>query len=94
MLRHADIIATARDAGKLIGIARAITDYSYCCYLSDLAVDVDYQNQGIGQRLIDETRKIAGTKTSLFLVSAPAAEGYYPKIGMKPFPCFGFKQKE
>jgi predicted N-acetyltransferase YhbS len=83
MLRHADIIVTARDAGRLIGIARAITDFSYCCYLSDLAVDVSYQHQGIGKRLINETRLAAGENATLILVAAPAAEGYYPKIGMK-----------
>src|ERR1700761_5903419 len=56
MLRHADIIITARDGAKLVGISRAITDFSYCCYLSDLAVDAAYQHQGIGKRLIEETR--------------------------------------
>lgn len=83
MLRQADLIVTARDAGKIVGISRAITDFSYCCYLSDLAVDVQYQRQGIGKRLIGETHRAAGLNTSLILVAAPAAEGYYPKIGMK-----------
>ena len=92
MLRNADIIVTARDGQKLVGISRAITDYSYCCYLSDLAVDQAYQKQGIGQKLIDETHKAAGMQTGLFLVSAPAAVEYYPKIGMKSYPCFGIKK--
>ncbi len=60
MLRQADLIATARDGGKLVGISRAITDFSYCCYLSDLAVDVAYQRRGIGKRLIHETHQAAG----------------------------------
>lgn len=89
MLRHAQIIVTARDGEKLVGISRAITDYAYCCYLSDLAVDATYQKQGIGKRLIAETRRAAGSHTGLFLISAPAAEAYYPKIGMKAFPAFG-----
>jgi len=89
MLRHADVIVTARDSGKLIGISRAITDYSFCCYLSDLAVAADYQRQGIGQRLIQETHKASGPQTSLYLVAAPAAQGYYPRINMKSYPCFG-----
>ena len=83
MLRHADLIITARDGARLVGISRAITDFSYCCYLSDLAVDVAYQHQGIGKRLIAETRARAGESATLLLVSAPAAEAYYPKIGMK-----------
>jgi predicted N-acetyltransferase YhbS len=83
MLRHADIIVTARDGERLVGVSRAITDFAYCCYLSDLAVDIAYQHQGIGKRLIAETRTRAGECATLTLVSAPAAETYYPKIGMK-----------
>ncbi|MGH6663970.1 MAG: GNAT family N-acetyltransferase [Pseudolabrys sp.] len=86
MLRQADIIVTARDGKKLVGISRAITDFAYCCYLSDLAVDTAYQHQGIGKRLIDETRKTAGERASLILLAAPAAESYYPKIGMRQRP--------
>jgi predicted N-acetyltransferase YhbS len=83
MLRNADLVVTARDGAKLVGISRAITDFAYCCYLSDLAVDVAYQRQGIGKRLIEETHAKAGEGATLILVAAPAAEGYYPKIGMR-----------
>lgn len=94
MLRQADLIVTARSAGKLIGVSRAITDFSYCCYLSDLAVDAQHQRHGIGRRLIDETHRAAGPTTTLILIAAPAAEGYYPKIGMKHLPsCWAIPRK-
>ncbi len=83
MLRNADLIVTARLGDRLVGMARAITDFAYCCYLSDVAVDVAYQRRGIGQRLIEETRARAGECTSVVLIAAPAAAAYYPKIGMK-----------
>jgi N-acetylglutamate synthase-like GNAT family acetyltransferase len=83
MLRHADVIVTARDGGRLVGVSRAITDFAYCCYLSDLAVDTAYQHQGIGKHLVEETRHAAGEAAMLMLIAAPAAEGYYPKIGMQ-----------
>ena len=83
MLRQADLVVTARSAGHLVGISRALTDFAFCCYLSDLAVDVAFQHQGIGKRLIAETHRAAGPITSLILVAAPAAEGYYPKIGLQ-----------
>ncbi len=86
MLRNADVIVTARDGGKLIGVARAITDFAFCGYLSELAVDDSYQHQGIGKRLIAETRAAAGVSASLFLFAAPGAEAYYPKVGMTPMP--------
>ena len=84
MLRNADVIVTARDGERLVGVSRAITDFAYCCYLSDLAVDVAYQHQGIGKRLVGETQRAAGERALLMLIAAPAAEGYYSKIGMQP----------
>lgn len=83
MLRNADIIATARIAGLLVGISRAISDFAYCTYLSDLAVDVSVQRQGIGRELIRRTHVAAGTQTRLILLSAPLAQTYYPHIGMQ-----------
>jgi predicted N-acetyltransferase YhbS len=82
MCKNANLIVTARLDGKLIGIARSITDFAYRTYLSDLAVDTEYQRKGIGKRLIEETKKQAPQAT-LILLSAPAAIEYYPKIGMK-----------
>ena len=82
MLRHADVIVTARVDGQLVGIARAITDYSYCTYLSDLAVDVAHQRCGIGRELIRRTHEAAGRYTTLILLSAPKAASYYPHIHM------------
>ncbi len=84
MLAHADLIVTARDAaGLLVGISRAITDYNYCTYLSDLAVDEAFQGKGIGRELIRRTHEAAGLHTTLILLAAPKAETYYPHIGMQ-----------
>ncbi len=84
MIRHAAVIVTARNAdGLLVGVSRAISDFHYCTYLSDLAVDVEYQRQGIGRQLIRKTHEFAGLKTTLILLSAPAAHDYYPHIGME-----------
>ena len=82
MLDNADVVVTARDGDRLVGISRALTDYSFCTYLSDLAVDRDYQRQGIGKELIRRTHEAAGRSTSLILLAAPRAVGYYPHIGM------------
>ena len=83
MVENADLIITARDAdGRLIGVARSVTDFVYCTYLSDLAVDIEYQKQGIGKELIRMTKKHT-PQAKLILLSAPAAVNYYPHIGMK-----------
>lgn len=82
MLDHADVVVTARAEGRLVGISRAITDFSFCTYLSDLAVDQDFQGQGIGRELIRRTHEAAGFDTGLVLLAAPKAQTYYPHIGM------------
>ncbi|MBX3441883.1 MAG: GNAT family N-acetyltransferase [Planctomyces sp.] len=84
MLRGADVIATARIAGQLVGVSRAITDSHYCTYLSDLAVDREHQGRGIGRELIRRTHQAAGEQTTLILIAAPAARSYYPHIGLEP----------
>ena len=86
MLQAADIVLTARIEGALVGVSRALTDFSYCTYLSDLAVHDSYQRQGIGRELIRRTHEIAGGQTALVLLAAPGAETYYPHVGMQPNP--------
>ncbi|HZR16399.1 MAG TPA: GNAT family N-acetyltransferase [Verrucomicrobiae bacterium] len=81
MLRHADLLCTAWDGSKLVGVARSVTDFEYCCYLSDLAVDESYQKLGIGKQLIQLTKSKLGPRANLILLAAPKAEEYYPKIG-------------
>jgi GNAT superfamily N-acetyltransferase len=82
MLEHADVIVTARVGGLLVGVSRAITDFSFCTYLSDLAVDAAFQRRGIGRELIRRTHEAAGPRTTLILLAAPLARAYYPHIGM------------
>jgi GNAT superfamily N-acetyltransferase len=82
MLAGSNLVIVARDAGAIVGVARSLTDYAYCCYLSDLAVDRTYQGRGIGRQLIEETRRAAGPETMCLLLSAPGAVGFYDAIQM------------
>jgi N-acetylglutamate synthase-like GNAT family acetyltransferase len=81
MLDHGNILITAWNGSQLVGLARSLTDFSFCCYLSDLAVDQAYQKSGIGKQLIEKTREVIGKDISLILLSAPGAMDYYPKVG-------------
>lgn len=82
MLRNASLVLTARIEGRLVGVARSITDFAYCTYLSDLAVDQALQGRGVGRELIRRTHQTAGQETTLILLAAPNARTYYPHIGM------------
>lgn len=90
MLRHANLLCTAWDGEHLVGLARSVTDFSYCCYLSDLAVDESYQRRGIGRELIQLTREALGKNARIFLVAAPQAVDYYPRLGFTQHPSAWF----
>lgn len=83
MYAHSNLVVTAWDDQQLVGIARALTDFCYSCYLSDLAVRQEYQKHGIGRRLIALTKEQAGERSNLLLLAAAGAMDYYPKIGFE-----------
>ena len=83
MYANSNLIVTAWDENKLVGVARSLTDFCYCCYLSDLAVRKEYQQQGIGKKLIALTKEKIGDQTMLLLLSAKPAMEYYPKVGFE-----------
>jgi predicted N-acetyltransferase YhbS len=86
MYQHSNLIITAWDQDQLVGVARSLTDFCYCCYLSDLAVREEHKHRGIGKKLIDLTRENIGKQTTLILLSAPNAMEYYPKLGFEQIP--------
>lgn len=83
MIEHADLLITAWEEKQLIGVARAITDYSYCCYLSDLAVDKRFQGNGIGKELVRLVQEEISEKVALILLASNEALEYYPRIGFE-----------
>lgn len=80
MLAGANLVVSAWDDERLIGIARSLSDFCYATYLSDLAVHRDYQRQGIGRELIRRTQE-ASTPANICLFAAPDAVDYYPHVG-------------
>jgi len=95
MVENAGLTVTARDEnGRLVGVARSVTDFAYCCYLSDLAVDRDCQRQGIGKELMRRTQEASGGgKVALLLLSAPDGMDYYRQAGLEKFDnCFGIRR--
>lgn len=85
MLRNANLVVTAWEGELLVGIARSLSDFAFCTYLSDLAVRASHQRQGIGRELICRTRE-AGGQATLILLAAPKAVDYYPRLGFAAHP--------
>jgi GNAT superfamily N-acetyltransferase len=83
MFAAPSLVISAWHADRLVGVSRSLTDYVFCCYLSDLAVDKAYQKQGIGQALIARTQAVIGDEVSLILLAAPGAMSYYPVVGFE-----------
>jgi predicted N-acetyltransferase YhbS len=81
MFENSDLIVTAWDENKLVGVSRTITDWVWCSYLADLAVSPDYKRSGIGKKLIELAREKIGEQSMLLLLSVPTAMDYYPKVG-------------
>ena len=83
MFENSNLVVTAWDNDKLVGISRSITDWVWSCYLADLAVDPGYKKSGIGKGLIQETRNKLGEQSMILLLSVPTALEYYPKVGFE-----------
>lgn len=83
MFANANLVVSAWSGEQLVGVCRALTDFSYCCYLSDLAVDRAFQHQGIGRELVARVQAAVGDEVSIVLLSAPGAMAYYPKLGFE-----------
>ena len=86
MLKKADLLVTAWDDTRLVGLSRSLTDFAYVAYVADLAVHQAYQRNGIGKELIQRTREALEPTCTLILLSAPKANGYYPKLGFEHNP--------
>ncbi len=80
MLAGANLVVSAWDGPKLVGISRSLSDFAYSTYLSNLAVNLAYQRRGIGKELVRRTQELGGRAT-VFLFAAPAAVDYYPRVG-------------
>jgi len=83
MIKNAQVIVTAWEGQQLVGFLRALTDFSFDCYINDLAVDKDYQHHGIGRELVLRLMELLDEKTLVFLISTPQATNFYTKMSFQ-----------
>lgn len=81
LLASANLLVTARQEGKLVGLARCMTDKAWVVYICDLLVDKSAQHQGFGKELLRQVQHVTGPEVQQLLHSAQSAMRYYPKVG-------------
>ena len=85
------INTTAWDNGKLIGCVRVLSDGYFFGTVTEILVLPDYQNRGVGKRLMELAFETS--PTSLFFGAQPEAVGFYEKLGYeKSFQSFRKKK--
>lgn len=85
LVKNVSISLVARTAqGKTVGVCFGLTDFCYWLFISDLGVDRDYVNCGIGKRLVAAAHKLAGGEKNIimFTCANKNAADFYRKIGM------------
>ena len=80
MYASSNLVWTAWDGDRLIGVLRGWSDGAYDGYVCDLAVHPNYQKQGVGKKLLDCCRATE-SKVQFVLRASEVARDYYSHIG-------------
>lgn len=95
MLAGAALVMSARAAdGRLLGVARCLSDGDWVAYLAELAVTKSAQGQGVGHVLLKAVRDELGPRVMLVLASVPDAVGFYENVGMPRMPDVFFYRRQ
>ena len=100
-IQHSSYIVSARDlTGKLVGLARVISDDVSICYLQDTLVGPDNQRAGIGRALVKQVLTRYGHVRQKVLITGDelGQRAFYESVGFieahdfKPTPLRAFIQ--
>ena len=84
-LQHSTWVLTARREGRLLGLARVISDGYTVAYLQDLLVVPDAQRSGVGGSLLDEVlRRCVNIRQVVLLTEAEDRQRlFYESRGLR-----------
>ena len=80
-VRGAQVVITCWEAGRLVGLFRAITDGARCGHVLDVAVVRDRQHRGIGSELFRRGMAAMAGCDYVSLMAEPDVLGFYEKFG-------------
>nr|WP_255719944.1 GNAT family N-acetyltransferase [Brachybacterium sp. ACRRE] len=77
-------VVTARERGRLVGLARVISDGASIAYLQDVLVDPDRRRAGIGRQLVREAfAPFAAVRQHVLLTDADSGQrAFYESLGL------------
>ena len=84
-IKHSAYLSVFRKDGKVIALARVITDFGYVVYIADVIVHPDYQGQGLGRKLMEDIMAYIkgqlkpGYKKMVSLMAAECVSGLWLK---------------
>ena len=86
LLENADVVVTARDAGRLVGVCLGISDRAYLLFVTDIGVARGYERRGIGGGLRPRAERAVAGDDELCVVtwSNRAARPFYAACGLEP----------
>jgi aralkylamine N-acetyltransferase len=78
-----DIVCFALEGSKLVGAARALTDFEYHATIYDVVVHPDYQGHSVGTRMMKELMS-ALPVWRILLVADAHVRPFYERLGFEP----------
>tara|TARA_E500000331_G_C17050929_1_gene623907 strand:- start:362 stop:823 length:462 start_codon:yes stop_codon:yes gene_type:complete len=84
MLEKSSVVVSAWNYNKMIGFGRATTDGIFRAVLWDVVVDKQYQNQGIGKKIVQtilDSPKVS--KVEKIYIMTTNCKNFYSNIGFK-----------
>lgn len=80
-LEHCDIVVSAHnEAGELVGIGRALSDFAIDTKILDLIIAPEYQRQGVGLRMMKAVADCA-KGTTVYFETEPKNFAFAKKCG-------------
>ncbi|QTL47976.1 MULTISPECIES: GNAT family N-acetyltransferase [Priestia] len=83
IFQSSNVVAVAYDENKIVGFGRALSDGVFNAAIYDVVVDKHFQNQGIGQQIIENLLAQLNDISCVHLVSTAGNEEFYRKAGFR-----------
>lgn len=84
MLENSSAVVSVWDQYKLVGMMRALSDGVRWATILDVLVHPNYQNQGLGTRMMNTLLAQDELKVRTIFIGTPSAERFYTRSGFTP----------